>query len=299
VTAKRRARAAAKRAKRGRSLTFHFSAKKRGAARPARAAKASALATRRVRLNGEPVRVLEKGRGRAVGVLAGLLGWREWTPFLDALAEKRRVVVPSLPGHPGGGDFRRLDDLPDWIAATLDLLEASGLAGADLVAFGPGALLAAEVAAFSPASVGKLVLVAPFGLFDEREPVADVWAKRVPELPALYSTQPEAFARDVLRPPAGADDLEFAIEQTRALESAARLLWPFGDRGLAKRLHRIRARTLLVWGSDDRIVPASYAKRFAAGIRGPTRIRSIAGAGHRVDHDAPRELAAAIARFLA
>ena len=57
----------------------------------------------------------------------------------------------------------------------------------------------------------------------------------------------------------------------RALEAAARLLWPIGDRGLAKRLHRITAPTLLLWGSEDRIVPASYAKRFAAGIAGRTR----------------------------
>ena len=35
-----------------------------------------------------------------------------------------------------------------------------------------------------------------------------------------------------------------------------------GDLGLAKRLHRVRAPSLLVWGSDDRLVPPSYAKRW-------------------------------------
>jgi pimeloyl-ACP methyl ester carboxylesterase len=46
-------------------------------------------------------------------------------------------------------------------------------------------------------------------------------------------------------------------------------------------------------------VPASYAKRFAAGIAGKTEIRSIAGAGHRADLDAPDETAEAVLRFLA
>jgi pimeloyl-ACP methyl ester carboxylesterase len=262
-------------------------------------ATAAKLATKSVRIRGEKVRVFEKGRGRPLGVLAGLFGFPAWTPFLEALAAKRRVIVPSLPGHPGGGDFRRLDDLADWVIATHELLEASGLAGADVVALGPGATLLAEAAAFSPGLVKRLVLVAPFGLYDEREPVADIFAKRAAELPALFSERPAEFAAQVLAPPAGADPIEFQVQQVRALESAARLLWPFGDRGLAKRLHRISAPTLLAWGSSDRVVPASYAKRFAAGIRGRTRIRSIANAGHRADFDAPEALANAVLGFLA
>jgi pimeloyl-ACP methyl ester carboxylesterase len=257
------------------------------------------LATRTLRIRGEKVRVLEKGRGRPLGVLSGLLGFPGWTPFLEALSARRRVIVPSLPGHPGGADFRKLDDLPDWVIATQELLEAADLAGADLVGLGPGATLAAEAAAFAPGLARRLVLVAPFGLFDEREPVRDFWATRASELAPTLSAKPAEFAAQVLAPPAGADLIEFQVQQVRALEAAARLLWPFGDRGLGKRLHRIGAPTLLVWGGEDRIVPASYAKRFASGIAGRTRIRSIPGAGHRAVFDAPDALARAVLAFLA
>ncbi|HEU4428125.1 MAG TPA: alpha/beta hydrolase [Myxococcota bacterium] len=251
-----------------------------------------------LRLHGESVRVWEKGAGRTVGVLAGLLGFSRWTPFLEALSQRHHVVVPALPGHPGGGDFRMLDDLPDWVSAALDLLDAADLEGADLIGFGPGAMLAVECAVFSRTSAGKLVLAAPFGLFDEREPVADLWARRANEQAATFSARPDAFARDVLAPPAGADADEFRIAQLRALEAAARLLWPTGDRGLAKRLHRVRSETLLIWGERDAIVPASYAKRFAAGISAGAQTRILPGAGHAVDFDAPEELAAAIEEFL-
>jgi pimeloyl-ACP methyl ester carboxylesterase len=258
---------------------------------------AQRLSTRSLRIRREKVRVFEKGRGRPLGVLSGVFGFPAWTPFLEALSLKRRVIVPSLPGHPGGGDFRTLDDLADWVIATQELLEAAGLAGADLVGLGPGGTLAAEVAAFAPGSVKRLALVAPFGLYDEREPVTDFWAKRATELPATFSQQPEKFA-ELLTPPAGADPIEFQVQLTRSLEAVARLLWPFGDRGLGRRLHRISAPTLLVWGGADRIVPASYAKRFAAGIRGRTRIRSIPNAGHRADFDAPEALAKLLLEFL-
>ena len=253
---------------------------------------------RTVSVNDEPCRVWEQGTGERVGVLGGFQGFASFSPFLERLAERRRVVVPSLPGFPGGGTgHRRLDDLPDWIAATLDLLEAADLEGADLVGLGVGGKLAAEVAAFSHASVARLVLVAPLGLFDEAEQVADVWAHRPPDIPGLYSARPEEFAKQ-LAPPEGVDAVEWQVTTMRASEAAARLLWPTGDLGLRKRLHRITSPTLLVWGSEDRIVPASYAKRFAAGIRGKTQIRSIEGAGHRVDFDAPEALADAILEFL-
>jgi pimeloyl-ACP methyl ester carboxylesterase len=259
----------------------------------------SAPRQRSVEVLGEPVRVLEKGDGEPLGVLASFGGLPRWTPFLDRLAARRRVIVPSLPGTPGGGaGFRRLDDLPDWLAATLDLLEASGLEGADLLGHGVGGLLAAEVAALSRASVRRLVLLAPLGLFDEREPVADVFARRASEVPALFSAKPEAYAAS-LACPEGEDEVEWQVGQVRAMEAAARLLWPTGDRGLAGRLHRITAPTLLLWGAEDRIVPASYAKRFADGIRGETQLRSVPGAGHRADLDAPEALAEAVLSFLA
>jgi pimeloyl-ACP methyl ester carboxylesterase len=256
----------------------------------------TAPAERAVRVNGEACRVWEAGQGEAIGVLPPFGGFPRWTPFLAALAAERRVVVPSLPGFPGGHGHELLDDLPDWIAATLDLLEASGLAGADLVGPSVGGTLLAEAAALSPGVARRLVLVAPFGLYDEREPTADPWAQRPGDLPGLLCAHPERFVADAL-PPADADTVEWQIAITRGSEAAARLLWPTGDLGLHKRLHRIAVPTLLVWGSDDRVVPPSYAKRFAAGIRGPCEIRSIEGAGHRVDLDAPESLAEVVLRW--
>lgn len=247
-------------------------------------------ATRSVRVHGEPCRVWEAGQGEPLGVLGGLHGFPRWTPFLARLAEQRRVIVPSLPGFPGATGHERLDDLPDWLAATLDLLEGAGLRGADLVGLSVGGALAAEVAALAPGFVRRLFLVSPYGLFDEAEPVADVWAQRPDALPALLAARPERL-RAELAAPAGADAVEWQIEQVRAMEAAARLLWPTGDRGLGKRLHRIQVPTLLVWGADDRVVPPSYAKRFAAGLGGPCAAHVLPGAGHRVDLDAPEELA--------
>jgi len=253
---------------------------------------------RTVDVNGHACRVWDAGEGERVGFLAGLGGLPRWTPFLDRLAASRRVVVPSLPGFPGAVGHEDLDEVVDWIAATLDLLEASDLDGADLIGASVGGMLAAEVAALSRSTVRSLVLVAPFGLFDASEPAADPFAQKPREIPGLLVSNTAALAeRDAA--PDGADELEWQIMLARAREAAARLLWPLGERGLAKRLHRIVAPTLVVWGTDDRLIPASYARRFAGAMRN-ARVATlrIDGAGHLVDIDRPDELAAAILRFL-
>jgi pimeloyl-ACP methyl ester carboxylesterase len=257
----------------------------------------SAPAERSVTVNGQPCRVWESGTGAPVVYLAGIVGLPRWTPFLERLAARRRVVAPSLPGFSGGLGHDRLDSHLDWIAATLDLLEGAGVGSADLVGASVGGALAAEVAAMSPASVKKLVLIAPFGIYDEREPVADPFAQAPGAMPGMCCADPAKVAA-LLEMPAGTDPIEWQVSQVRASEAAARLLWPTSDTGLAKRLHRIACPTLVLWGSRDALVPASYAKRFADGIRGKTQVRSIEGAGHLADLDAPDKVADAVLEFL-
>jgi len=254
---------------------------------------------RRVALaRGIEARVWEQGEGEPLVFLGGLRGLPRWPSFLSALASARRVIAPSLPGFPGGTGHRSLDALPDWVIAVLDLLDACAEGPFDLVGASVGATLAAEVAAFSRASVHRLVLIAPLGLFDANEPPADLFAQRLSAVPRLLSAHPDRY-EEFLAPPDGTDAVEWEIETARAQEAAARLLWPLANTGLEKRLHRIAAPTLVAWGAEDRLVPPSYAKRFADALGGPAEIRQIPGAGHMVELDAPDALASAVLEFLA
>jgi pimeloyl-ACP methyl ester carboxylesterase len=73
--------------------------------------------------------------------------------------------------------------------------------------------------------------------------------------------------------------------------AAANILWPFGERGLAKRLHRITAPRLTLWGDLDEVNPASNAAAWGGA-------QLIAGAGHLVEWDAPDQVASAVLAFL-
>ena len=244
-----------------------------------------------------PARVMEKGEGDTLGYFAGLHGLPKWQPVLDELSKNRKIIAPSLPGYPGGGDYEQLDDVLDWALAVRDIHAAAGLDGTDLVGASVGAALAAEIAALWPGAVGRLVLIAPYGHYDVADPTVDVFAQYQNKIPHVMSAKGEDYA-EYISAPNSEDELEWDLSLFRAQMAAARMLWPLGDTKIMKRLGRITLPTLIIWGSNDDIIPSSYAQRFADAICGQVSVRIIEGAGHKVEFDAPEEVAVAIGEFL-
>lgn len=256
-----------------------------------------------ISVGGHPVRVLTGGANPAAPpavFFAGIGGLPTWVPFLDRLAESRRVVVPSLPGFPGAEDFRHLDTLLDWVVHCVETIEALDESPVDLVGSSVGGALAAEVAAIAGSLVNRLVLIAPFGIHDTDDPGADIWAQ-VPgpdSIPNLVCERPEAW-KQAWQVPEGAEAIDFQVMHARAMESAARFLFPFGDTGVVSRLHRVEHPTLLLRGSEDRVLPESSNERFRTALPGTTRQGTIEGAGHLPELDSPDDLARQINAFLA
>jgi pimeloyl-ACP methyl ester carboxylesterase len=249
--------------------------------------------TETVDVNGHACRVWKKGSGRTLGVLAGFGGLPRWIPFLDRLAEAREVIVPSLPGTPGATGHTLLDSHLDWLVAVRELLAKSGLEGADLAGSSVGGSFVAEVAALWPMTVRKIAITAPFGLFDENDPPADIWAQKGDNAAGLLCADAQKYT-DLKAVPPGANSVEWPIEQIRASEAAARVFWPLGNTRLEKRLPLITAPTLLLWGEQDRVMPRSYANRIKAAVSGPCEIRLVPGAGHLAELDRPDAVAKAI-----
>jgi pimeloyl-ACP methyl ester carboxylesterase len=250
-----------------------------------------------VDVNGFPTRIWRKGSGPKIGFRAGFGGLPRWVPFLEELAQSRTVIVPSLPGFPGGDRGHTvLDTHLDWLLAIRDLLDKAELNGCDLAGSSVGASLALEMAALWPTSVRRLALIAPFGLFDEKDPPTDPWAQRGDAVAGLMCADPAIWTA-LKSVPEGANSVEWPIEQVRASEAAARIFWPLGNTRLEKRLGLVKAPTLLLWGAQDRIMPRSYADRFCSGIHGKTDVKVIDGAGHLAELDKPAEVAAAVVAF--
>ncbi len=78
---------------------------------------------------------------------------------------------------------------------------------------------------------------------------------------------------------------------------AGRLLFPIPERGLAQRLYRVKAKTVLVWGDSDRLISPVYAHEFKRLIKG-SQLVSIPEAGHMVIVEKTKETVGAIARLV-
>jgi pimeloyl-ACP methyl ester carboxylesterase len=83
------------------------------------------------------------------------------------------------------------------------------------------------------------------------------------------------------------------VGNARRLGTAGKILFPIPNRRLSKRLYRLTAKTHLVWGREDKLVPPVYAGRWQELIPG-ARLTWIDGAGHMLPVEQPAVVARAI-----
>ena len=208
-----------------------------------------------------------------------------WDDFLEELSNHYKVHVPYFPGTAPGrpNDIDVLDNLWDAVIAYEDLLDGLGLKKVRLMGHSFGGMLAAELAAQRPKAVEKLALIAPIGLWREDAPYtcAD-WCALPPEdiMTVLFHDPQHPRVLRRMTPPDGKDDAAlWTVNFIWTLGCTAKLIWPIPDKGLRKRIHRISAPTLVVWGQDDHLIPPVYAEEFRRSI-GNSEILSLAACGH-------------------
>jgi pimeloyl-ACP methyl ester carboxylesterase len=93
-------------------------------------------------------------------------------------------------------------------------------------------------------------------------------------------------------------DVEMQIKLIWCMACTGKFVWPIPDKGLKKRIHRIKAPSLVVWGKQDRLVPAVYAEEFARRIPG-SRVEMLEETGHVLTLEQPARVAGLIESFLA
>ena len=215
-------------------------------------------------------RVLAAGQGHPVVYFHSVSEPGLWPPVLDHLGDRYAVVAPLHPGVSGSVGVETLDDVLDLVLAYEELLDALGIARAHLVGHFFGGMVAAELAALFPERVAQLVLVSPLGLWRDDAPSADVLILPPDELINVLWHDPasETARRWAALPEDEAQKTAAQIESIARRAAMARFVWPIPDKGLRKRLHRIEAPTLLLWGDADQVNPVIYAEEWQRRIKG-------------------------------
>jgi pimeloyl-ACP methyl ester carboxylesterase len=201
------------------------------------------------------------------GLTASTAWWETTIAALESSHDAQVVRLPRLP----------ISESARWLA---ERLEDGGLQGAAVVGHSSGGTIAVLAAAQAPEAVGRLVLVAPAGIFVSRSRLAYVRPLAVQVLRAPQRLP--QMIRDSLR-----------IGPFRLTRIAFDLLRV----DVAPALPQVRAPTLVVWGADDPLLAPALGAVFAEQIPN-ARLVVLPGCGHIPMLESPDALHRELLGFL-
>jgi pyruvate dehydrogenase E2 component (dihydrolipoamide acetyltransferase) len=249
---------------------------------------------------GQSLRYLRRGEGQPCAILIHGFGGdlNGWLFNHEELAARRTVYALDLPGH-GGSSKQVGSGTVEELAATLErFIDAVGARPAHLVGHSMGGVVALDFALKHPDQVLSLTLIAPAGLGTEidREYIDGfITATRrktlTPHIEKLFADSKLAGRQMV-------EDI-LAYKRLDGVEAALRTLagqfCPDGRQAVVLReeVGRLSQPVLVIWGSEDRIIPASHGRDLPANVRTDV----LAGRGHMVHMEAAAKVNRLIQSF--
>jgi pimeloyl-ACP methyl ester carboxylesterase len=270
-----------------------------------------------VELHGHLVGYQIAGEGPVVGLIHGITSTSEsWRRLIPRLAERYTVVAPDLLGHGGSAKPRGDYSLGAYASGIRDLMGVLGFESGTVVGHSLGGGIALQFAYQFPEYCERLVLISSGGLGREVHPLL-----RAASLPGAELVLPllardwsvrageaisEALGRLGIQ--AGSDLGEFARGYASLTDPGARaaflrtvraVIGPKGQQVSAlDRLYLAEDMpTLIVWGTDDPIIPVEHGRAAHELIPG-SQLVEIEGAGHWPHLDEPDRLVEAIGEFM-
>lgn len=239
------------------------------------------------------VAVLTAGEGDPLVFFHGadpVLGFDFALPW----AEHFKVVVPMHPGFGESGDDAGLNSIHDYVMHYLRVFDALGIGAFHLIGHGLGGWIAASFALEHNRRVRRLALVAPWGLHVPEHPTQDVFRFEPQRL--VEAQTDDVGLRERLAPKER--DVEFSVARYRESVALARVAWERNyDVRLPRWLHRANMPTLLVWGEQDRLVPAAQTTAWTD-LLPNAKVKVLAGHGHLVLYES-RAATVAVGEFFA
>ncbi len=237
-----------------------------------------------VTVDGHRVRYLDSGSSKRTLVLVHGLGasadrWNRVTPLF---AKTFRVVVPDLLGF-GHSDRPSLDYTLDFFSDFLNGFFARiGISNPCLIGSSMGGQIVAAYAISHPKNVERLVLVSPSGFMKRSTAALDAYV-----MAALYPNHDNATKAFEMMGGSDAhadpDIVDGFVSRMMMHNSKfafmSALLGLQNSKLTSSDLATISAPTMLVWGSNDPVIPIRFIDDFASAIP-DCRLLVMNGSGH-------------------
>jgi pimeloyl-ACP methyl ester carboxylesterase len=241
------------------------------------------------------------------GTSASLHTWDGW---VAALSPHRRVVRMDLPGFgltgPAPDDDYSMARYTGFIRDLLDLLKLDEvvMAGNSL-----GGGIAWQTALADPTRVRQLILVDATGypLQPQSIPIGFRLAQMAWLAPVTQKILPRsmiaASVRNVYGQPGKVSpDLvdryhELTLREGNRASLTQRFQYRSSDCALAGQISQLSLPTLILWGSEDRLIPPEHGQRFHQDIAG-SQLQVFEGLGHVPHEEDPEATVMAVINFL-
>jgi 2-hydroxy-6-oxonona-2,4-dienedioate hydrolase len=255
-----------------------------------------------VDIDGNKIRYFESGSSKKTLVLVHGLGasserWQYVVPLFEI---DFHVIVLDLVGF-GYSDKPLADYTIDFFSNFLEkFLISLGIKKTSIVGSSLGGQISAEYTSSHPQSVDKLILVSPSGIMKQSTFALDAYV-----MAALYPNEQSAKNAFEIMDGSGKKipmniingfvtrmklpNAKFAFMST--------LLGLKNSKLITKKLENISSPTLIIWGSDDPVIPVNFADDFVSSINNCT-LYEMNKCGHTPYVQEPELFASRVLEFL-
>lgn len=255
-----------------------------------------------LQIDGNKIRYLESGTSKNTLVLIHGLGAsaERWDKVIPLFENHYKVIVPDLVGF-GFSDKPLVDYTPEFFSDFIDkFFTATNIEQANIIGSSLGGQIAIEYASLHPEKIKKLVLVSPAGIMKHSTPALDAYI-----MAAMYPNEQNAKNAFELMEGSGrsADEsIVNAFVKRMRLPNAklafmSSLLGLKNSKLITSKLQTILIPTLIIWGSNDPIIPITFADNFLSAIQN-SQLHRIDNCGHTPYVQDPHTFASAVLEFL-
>ena len=235
----------------------------------------------------------------------GASGWSNYVKNIGPLSEQFRVMLVDMPGFNKSDPVTMKEPRNRVNARALkDMLDSLGIDKVNLVGNSMGGATSLTFAIMFPERIDKLVLMGAAGggmsitqplplegikllnkVFDN--PTAEGFKNMISVF--IYDS---SFMTDELVQ----QRLRATLDHPEHLE-ARRKSTGAGMEDLSQELHKVQAKTLIMWGRDDRFVPLDHSLKFLWGIP-DARLHIFSKCGHWAQFEKADEFNTLVSSFL-
>jgi len=205
----------------------------------------------------EGFKYIDQGSGEILLLLHGLFGaLSNWEEVVDKFSSKHRIIIPMLPIYELPVRQAGLEKLIEFLESFIDHM---GLEKFDIMGNSLGGHMALMYTLKHPEKINRMILTGSSGLFENamggsfpRRGSYDYIKERVEYTFYDPNTATEEYIQEVFET---TKDIPKCLRIVSIAKSAQR-------NNLAKELHKIKAKTLLIWGLNDTITPPMVGHDF-------------------------------------